>query len=520
MAEKIIDYLVDEPSDNDLLGITNYIEGMATFIKECETPLTISIQGDWGSGKTTFIKQIEKSKVLGGTVKWVEIKTWELSFIENKSIFPYIVMEQIIDKIEGKDEGGNEIFNILGKFLPYSIGAVTGIDAAKFLEDIKDNSASTLYKKVDEIRDKFEKAVNNAITDDIKKVIIFIDDLDRLEPIVALDLLEKLKNFFTCKNCVYLLAIDESVVKQGVLEKYKNTIDIEGDYKQDQFFEKIIQVPFNLPIASYDINKLIKNQKYTDIIETMLPSKNPRNIKRLLNLHRLYCQILGKEVTNDNSKEALLALLALQINNKKEYEKTIVALSEYNTDDPASLDNIPNELIKLIDANIDSYVNLSNQLMKSITTDPNTITNDTKTLFNILEEGRTTEYKQYTISNLDKSGREYDKSRFVRNNNNFNMMTVKTEDAKTCLLYYFDKTKETYNSTMNKELSQLNNLSLKAKILAWPGDKAYIKYTIETDYNDKALLKKLVDIHLLGENGTLCQDMATYAHLCQQKASN
>ena len=501
MAEKIIDYLVDEPSDNDLLGITNYIEGMATFIKECETPLTISIQGDWGSGKTTFIKQIEKNKVLKDSVRWVEIKTWELSFIENKSIFPYIVMEQIIDKMNissGVTSSIQSIKDILGKFLPYSIGAVTGIDAAKFLEDIKDNSASTLYNKVDEIRNEFEKAVNSALTGDIKKVIIFIDDLDRLEPIVALDLLEKLKNFFTCKNCVYLLAIDESVVKQGVLEKYKNTIDIEGDYKQDQFFEKIIQVPFNLPIASYDINKLIKNQKYTDIIETMLPSKNPRNIKRLLNLHRLYCQILGKEVTNDNSKEALLALLALQIKNKKEYEKTIVALSEYNIDDPASLDSIPNELIKLIDANIESYVNLSNQLMKSITTDPNTITNDTKTLFNILEAGRATEYKQYTISNIDKSGkREYDKSRFVRGNNQFNIMTVKTDGGKTYVLYYFDKGKDNYNEIMEKELSQLHNVSLKGKIEAWSGDKAYIKYTIETDYNDKALLKELVDIHLL-----------------------
>ena len=33
----------------DLFHIETYIEGLSTFVRECATPMTISIQGDWGN---------------------------------------------------------------------------------------------------------------------------------------------------------------------------------------------------------------------------------------------------------------------------------------------------------------------------------------------------------------------------------------------------------------------------------------------------------------------------------------
>lgn len=51
----------DHPTQNDTLGFTPYVEALAAFLTAPETrpPLTISIEGDWGSGKSSFLLQLE-----------------------------------------------------------------------------------------------------------------------------------------------------------------------------------------------------------------------------------------------------------------------------------------------------------------------------------------------------------------------------------------------------------------------------------------------------------------------------
>ena len=43
------------PRGKDSLGADNYVTALANFISRVETPMTISIQGPWGSGKTSFM---------------------------------------------------------------------------------------------------------------------------------------------------------------------------------------------------------------------------------------------------------------------------------------------------------------------------------------------------------------------------------------------------------------------------------------------------------------------------------
>ena len=49
-----------EQLDEDSFGIKTYIDGLCEFIVSCDTPMTISIQGDWGSGKTSMMNMIKK----------------------------------------------------------------------------------------------------------------------------------------------------------------------------------------------------------------------------------------------------------------------------------------------------------------------------------------------------------------------------------------------------------------------------------------------------------------------------
>lgn len=135
-----------------------------------------------------------------------------------------------------------------------------------------------------------------------KRLIIFVDDLDRLRPDQAIEFLEQLKNFMDCEGCVFVLAIDEAMIYEGVVDKYGER----ASNRKKLFFDKIIQVPFELPVAGYDIEQYIDYladeleigdipcSQFAEAIATIHndedPShpKNPRSIKRLMSLYKLH----------------------------------------------------------------------------------------------------------------------------------------------------------------------------------------------------------------------------------------
>jgi predicted KAP-like P-loop ATPase len=50
-----------ESFNDDALEIGDYAKSLSDFIQQCETPLTIALQGDWGSGKTSLMNLIKSS---------------------------------------------------------------------------------------------------------------------------------------------------------------------------------------------------------------------------------------------------------------------------------------------------------------------------------------------------------------------------------------------------------------------------------------------------------------------------
>lgn len=109
---------------------------------------------------------------------------------------------------------------------------------------------------------------------------LFVDDLDRLIPSKAVELLEVLKLFLDCKQCVFVLAIDYEVVIRGSIEKYgfasymsDKIEDKERNREYEKgksFFDKIIQVLFKVPVAVYDIKNYLKMVLTRSISRSMI----------------------------------------------------------------------------------------------------------------------------------------------------------------------------------------------------------------------------------------------------------
>lgn len=59
----------DQPTTKDALGFAPYVRGLAEFLAHKNTvpPLTVSVEGEWGSGKSSFMLQLEEA--LGAKVR-------------------------------------------------------------------------------------------------------------------------------------------------------------------------------------------------------------------------------------------------------------------------------------------------------------------------------------------------------------------------------------------------------------------------------------------------------------------
>lgn len=66
-------------------GTEHYVNGLIKFIENSEAPITIALQGEWGSGKTSLMNKLEQ-RLCGEDGKFigVNINTWEYSMLALK----------------------------------------------------------------------------------------------------------------------------------------------------------------------------------------------------------------------------------------------------------------------------------------------------------------------------------------------------------------------------------------------------------------------------------------------------
>lgn len=313
----------------DMFGVTKYIDGLCGFIRDCNTPMTVAVQGDWGSGKTSFMLLIKEE--LKDSVLPVWFNTWQFSQFHLGDQLPILLVSRLVDSLGVKSESISKNLHTLGKFIfrvgVSTVSTISGVDVSGAAETF--SSEENVTEAISSLKARFQECVEKALERSKKdRLVIFVDDLDRLEPQRAVELLEVLKLFLDCEHCVFLLAIDYAVVSQGIRQKYGETMELD---KGRNFFDKIIQVPFKMPVAHYDIGKYVKKAldgmklsvqdvgPYVELIRTSI-GYNPRGIKRLLNAFLLLQRIhQGEDLNQEHKKRMLFAVLCLQLSYEEVY---------------------------------------------------------------------------------------------------------------------------------------------------------------------------------------------------------
>lgn len=319
----------------DLFEISSYVDGLCSFVRSCDTPMTISIQGDWGSGKTSMMNMMKES--LEKSVCPIWFNTWQFSQFNMGNSLVFSMMNVLLDELDSDNVVIKKIIGGISGFarnvVRVATDRVAGGAAESMVSDALSGEPTDAAKEIRTLKEEFQKAINKKLEKEHKdRIVVFVDDLDRLQPIKAIELLEALKIFLDCEKCVFILAVDYEVVTLGIKEKFGDNVSEE---KGRSFFDKIIQLPFKMPVAQYDIHKYVKDMMekmsitpsaedidlYSNLIKTSV-GYNPRSMKRLFNTYQLLNIVSNKATASidDNvKKRVLFAIVCMQMNFEEFY---------------------------------------------------------------------------------------------------------------------------------------------------------------------------------------------------------
>ena len=333
--------IIDVPrkhTQDDLFGIQVYQNALIKYVKLTDTPITIALQGEWGSGKTSLMNMLRYNLCDVDNAPYfpIWINTWQYSLMKTPSQAIMSILEGIINQIGAlnpNEQKWKESKRVIGGIFKKMavVGTKVAVGTVGVDKDIVDDvfeSGSSATSDIVQLKQEIAKLIEDALAKDSSKqgFTFYIDDLDRIDPPVAVEILELLKNIFDLERCVFILAIDYDVVIKGLKPKFGELTDAnEREFRS--FFDKIIQLPFSMPVASYNVDTFLvdalgKIEFFTqsELADTELAEKlseitrysvgtSPRSLKRLTNTLALISIIYEEQKGGDSSTGTLLEKL-------------------------------------------------------------------------------------------------------------------------------------------------------------------------------------------------------------------
>ncbi|MCX4247392.1 KAP family P-loop NTPase fold protein [Paraliomyxa miuraensis] len=333
----------DDGDNRDLLGLDQHAAALAGFIEMCSTPMTIGIQGDWGSGKTSLMNFV-RTRLGNERALNIWFNTWQYSQFGNEAQLASSMLINLMQKIKSEGKPSKQVWHNVSRFIRSVVQAsalekgglsLTGKSLLDAVEGRGDLDDAGLFERMKEdfaevIKDVLGQGKGEQKRD---RVVIYIDDLDRLAPSKAVELLEAAKNLIDVEGCVFVLAIDYDVVIRGLRQRkgYDS-----GDFRESEgknFFDKIIQVPYRMPVERYTTQNFLKSHfervygKLSDYASTFFEDSanelihlsvgnNPRGLKRALNIHALFSHLMriGREdEVGDDERLVTFVLACIQV---------------------------------------------------------------------------------------------------------------------------------------------------------------------------------------------------------------
>ena len=216
--------------------------------------IVIGLFGAWGSGKTSIINMalehigiVSENNADDKKPIVVRFNPWNYSD-QNQLITQFFRQLSVVlrrpDYASDAKKAGERLETYAKFFEPFAliptVGPIVSIlfkvfknigSASKSWSDIKSNDLNAIRAELNELLRKQPH-----------KIIVVIDDIDRLNNTEIRQIFQLIKSLGDFPNTIYLLAFDKNVVINA-LKKVQEGSGVE-------YLEKVVQIPFEIPLIS------------------------------------------------------------------------------------------------------------------------------------------------------------------------------------------------------------------------------------------------------------------------------
>ncbi|EQC45183.1 KAP family P-loop domain protein [Bacteriovorax sp. BSW11_IV] len=286
----------DEPiisEEKDLFKRSGFCEHVANLINNYNDneSIAIALCGAWGTGKTSILNMVS-DKINHDKIIIMKFSPWD--YEKGDSLYFEFLRELRMSLKNNKKILSDKILKKLTE-------ALTILDPkrGKAVENQLSTSFSDLRKNIDD-----------ALADSGKKLLVLIDDLDRLEADEVLNVFKIVKSSLNFSNSIYMLSYDRSNISKAV-ERLTHE-------SGESFLNKIIQLEINIPILTERnlrrvFNLLMDDDSYAyhfDYDQYAFAFTTVRDVKRAVNSFKFKSSFLGALLNQAD----LMAMTIIELN--------------------------------------------------------------------------------------------------------------------------------------------------------------------------------------------------------------
>lgn len=259
---------IKENEYNRVKDVKDFIEAL----EQIEGNMFISLDAKWGAGKTFYVRQIEqtlnyltrKTKGLGmenssATVffnnllgsmklKYTYFPVYYNAWLYDNHDDPLMSLILIISKMcesycdTKLSTTLSEKITALMDSIQFSIGCVQfGSNFGNTKEKFSGKDILSVVKTEEEIRAKVKEIFDSIITENVDKLVIFIDELDRCRPNFAIEMLERIKHYFDDDRIIFIASMNREQLIHSISKYYGVNFDSTGYL--DKFFDRNVYLP-------------------------------------------------------------------------------------------------------------------------------------------------------------------------------------------------------------------------------------------------------------------------------------
>lgn len=229
---------------------------LTSIIDVYSNGFVLSVDGKWGTGKSTFMKMWKQDLTDRG-YKTILFNAWENDFTsEPLTAIMGEIRETFFTDNENKilNSITNKLASISNGLIPTLAKTAATLTGLGQIAEVVEKVSAAFAKEVESYATKkttlleLRSELSNFIKDKCqnKPLVFIVDELDRCRPDYAVEVLEKIKHLFAVDGIIFVLSIDKQQLCQAVKGYYgSDGID------SPEYLRRFIDLEYTLPEPDY-----------------------------------------------------------------------------------------------------------------------------------------------------------------------------------------------------------------------------------------------------------------------------